>query len=50
MSLSTTQDDSLRTDRARPQPLTPDTPATATLRAAMRARKDLLPTGVLRRC
>ena len=34
--------DTLRTDRARLRPLTPDTPATATLRAACRARKDLV--------
>jgi transposase len=34
--------DTLRTDRARLRPLIPDTPATITLRAAVRARKDLL--------
>ena len=33
--------DTLRTDRARLRPLIPDTPATITLRAAVRARKDL---------
>jgi transposase len=32
----------LRTDRSRLQPLTPDTPATVALRAACRARKDLI--------
>jgi len=32
----------LRTDRARLRPLAPDTPATITLRAAVRARKDLV--------
>lgn len=34
--------DTLRTDRARLRPLIPDTPATITLRAAVRARKDLV--------
>ncbi len=34
--------DTLRTDRARLRPLTPDTPATVALRAAVRARKDLV--------
>ena len=34
--------DTLRTDRARLRPLIPDTPATVTLRAACRARKDLV--------
>ena len=34
--------DTLRTDRARLRPLTPDSPATATLRATCRARKDLI--------
>ena len=34
--------DTLRTDRARLRPLIPDTPATITLRAAVRARRDLL--------
>ena len=34
--------DTLRTDRARLRPLVPDTPATAALRAAVRARKDLV--------
>ena len=34
--------DTLRTDRARLAPLTPDTPATVTLRRACRARKDLV--------
>jgi transposase len=34
--------DVLRTDRARLRPLTPDTPATVTLRQACRARKDLV--------
>src|ERR1700733_14961657 len=34
--------DTLRTDRARLRPLIPDRPATITLRAAVRARKDLL--------
>jgi transposase len=34
--------DTLRTDRARLRPLTPDSPATVTLRAACRARKDLV--------
>jgi transposase len=34
--------DTLRTDRARLRPLIPDTPATVTLRAAVRARKDLV--------
>jgi transposase len=34
--------DTLRTDRARLRPLVPDTPATATLRATCRARKDLV--------
>jgi transposase len=34
--------DTLRTDRARLRPLTPDTPATVLLRSAVRARKDLV--------
>ena len=34
--------DTLRTDRARLRPLVPDSPATATLRATCRARKDLV--------
>jgi len=34
--------DTLRTDRARLRPLVPDTPATIALRAAVRARKDLV--------
>jgi transposase len=34
--------DTLRTDRARLRPLTPDGPATVTLRATVRARKDLV--------
>ena len=34
--------DTLRTDRARLRPLTPDTPATTTLRATVRARRDLV--------
>jgi transposase len=34
--------DVLRTDRARLRPLEPDSPATVTLRAAVRARKDLV--------
>jgi len=34
--------DTLRTDRARLRPLTPNTPATMTLRALCRARKDLV--------
>jgi transposase len=34
--------DTLRTDRARLRPLIPDTPATISLRAAVRARKDLV--------
>ena len=34
--------DTLRTDRARLRPLTPDSPATLTLRATCRARKDLV--------
>jgi len=34
--------DTLRTDRARLRPLIPDTPATITLRATCRARKDLV--------
>nr|WP_192756187.1 IS110 family transposase [Actinopolymorpha pittospori] len=34
--------DTLRTDRARLRPLTPDSPQTATLRQACRARKDLI--------
>ncbi len=34
--------DTLRTDRARLRPLVPDTPATAALRRACRARKDLV--------
>jgi len=38
--------DTLRTDRARLRILTPDSPATLTLRAACRARKDLVNTRV----
>jgi transposase len=34
--------DTLRTDRHRFRPLTPDTPATTTLRATVRARRDLI--------
>jgi transposase len=34
--------DTLRTDRARLRPLIPDSPATATLRATVRARRDLV--------
>jgi transposase len=34
--------DTLRTDRRRLQPLTPDSPATVTLRMTVRARKDLV--------
>ena len=34
--------DVLRTDRARLRPLVPDTPATIALRAAVRARRDLV--------
>ena len=34
--------DTLRTDRARLRPLTPDTPATVALRSTVRARKDLV--------
>jgi transposase len=34
--------DTLRTDRARLRPLEPDSPATVTLRAAVRARRDLV--------
>jgi len=34
--------DTLRTDRARLRPLVPNSPATAALRAAWRARKDLV--------
>jgi transposase len=34
--------DTLRTDRMRRRPLTPDTPATIALRSAVRARKDLV--------
>jgi transposase len=34
--------DTLRTDRARLRPLQPDTPATSTLRATVRARRDLV--------
>jgi transposase len=34
--------DTLRTDRLRLRPLTPDSPATVALRAAVRARKDLV--------
>ena len=34
--------DTLRTDRARLRPLVPDAPATITLRAAVRARRDLV--------
>src|SRR5215207_7685384 len=34
--------DTLRTDRARLRPLTPDSPATVALRRACRARKDLI--------
>ena len=37
--------DTLRTDRARLRPLIPDTPATLTLRAAVRVRKDLVAHG-----
>jgi transposase len=39
--------DTLRTDRARPRPLLPDTPATMTLRGAVRARRDLVGHRVL---
>jgi len=38
--------DTLRTDRARLRPLTPDSPDTLTLRATVRARKDLVDTRV----
>jgi transposase len=38
--------DTLRTDRARLRPLTPDHPETLTLRATVRARKDLVNTRV----
>jgi len=38
--------DTLRTDRARLRVLTPDSPATVTLRATCRARKDLVNTRV----
>jgi transposase len=38
--------DTLRTDRARLRPLTPDSPDTLTLRATVRARKDLVNTRV----
>lgn len=38
--------DTLRTDRARLRALIPDSPATATLRATCRARKDLVHTRV----
>lgn len=38
--------DTLRTDRARLRPLIPDSPATLTLRATVRARKDLVNTRV----
>src|SRR5204863_3258927 len=34
--------DTLRTDRARLRPLTPDSPATIALRATVRARRDLV--------
>ncbi|WP_169989197.1 IS110 family transposase [Microbispora sp. H10836] len=34
--------DTLRTDRARLRPLTPDSPATTTLRSTVRARRDLV--------
>jgi transposase len=34
--------DTLRTDRARLRPLTPDSPATTSLRATVRARRDLV--------
>jgi len=34
--------DTLRTDRKRLRPLTPDRPATVTLRVTCRARKDLI--------
>src|SRR5207244_2003188 len=34
--------DTLRTDRARLRPLVPDTPATISLRMAVRARRDLV--------
>ncbi|MEU8061868.1 IS110 family transposase [Microbispora bryophytorum] len=34
--------DTLRTDRARLRPLTPDSPATVTLRSTVRARRDLV--------
>ncbi len=34
--------DTLRTDRARLRPLTPDTPATTTLRTTVRARRELV--------
>jgi transposase len=34
--------DTLRTDRARLRPLEPDSPATVTLRATVRARRDLV--------
>ena len=37
--------DTLRTDRARLRPLTPDSPATVTLRRTCRARKDLVGPG-----
>ena len=40
--------DTLRTDRARLRPLTPDSPATVTLRRACRARKDLVAHRVAR--
>jgi transposase len=36
--------DTLRTDRARLRPLTPDSPATRTLRATVRVRRDLVAT------
>jgi transposase len=36
--------DTLRTDRARLRPLQPDSPATTTLRATVRARRDLDPS------
>jgi transposase len=39
--------DTLRTDRARLRPLLPDTPATMTLRGAVRARRDLVGHRVL---
>jgi len=38
--------DTLRTDRHRLRPLTPDSPATVTLRMTVRARKDLVATRI----